>query len=208
MTKRANLSTVFNECALRGIVVNIENSCCHTVRQDKPKRNWIKAEETSIDRIIKEIEEEGSSRVVWHCNHEITDMVINIFSDNNYTAVTSKKGNKYDSIIVIIDLDDLPTEFLKEWCVEHNDNTEEEEEERIYQDSEVNFSKEEEDNEIIFHSSEDESENEDESEDNDLEYDKPIIDFSSEDYDETICPKGCKCVNCEDERIENEQSLS
>lgn len=183
MTKRANLSAVFNECALRGIVVNIENSCCHTIRENKPKLNWIRAEASSMDKIMEEIDEEGSARVVWRCNPEITDTVINIFSDNNYTA--AGKGDNYDKIVVIIDIDDLPTEFLKEWSEKIADNEEEvyctdDDEDRVDPDTEVMFSKEEEEEDIIFHS-EDESEEEDDDFD---DAEEPIVDLSSEEEDE------------------------
>ena len=68
MTIRANLKEVFDECKKKGLNVELGESYCSNIRISTPHSGgigWVHAEAEDDDRIMEDIEGEGSAEVTW-----------------------------------------------------------------------------------------------------------------------------------------------
>jgi len=194
MTIRANLKEVFNECAKKGLNIELGESYCSGTKSSTIQAGcigWVHAESEDDDRIMEDIEGEGSAEVTWCFGppekmNEIGNILLNAFTKKGYIVVWNiSMGCR---ISAVIEEEDLPLSFLEGWAnesdeeneSENNYEVEEEVEEnvRVSPEKEVVFSKEEEEG-LIFHSDEEEDEEEHEEENN-----SPIIDLDSDDEDE------------------------
>jgi hypothetical protein len=196
MTIRSNLKEVFDECKKKGLNVELGESYCSSIKSSTPHSSgigWVNAEAEDDDRIMEDIEGEGSAEVTWCFGplekiNEIGNILLNAFTKKGYIVVWNiSMGCR---ISAVIEEEDLPLSFLEGWANESDEEKESEndyevEEEieenvRISPEKEVVFSKEEEEG-LIFDSDEDEEEDEEEDED---ENNSPIIDLDSDDEDE------------------------
>ena len=205
MKVRTNIKEVFDTLRVNGFDIELGESCCSGPQSyplQSTKCGWIRACVENDDIIMVDINEEGSAEVSWNFGPQdkisvIADSIVNAFTKKGYIVVWNKKmGGK---ITAVIEIDDLPTSFLKKWIgnIIEEDDDDDFIEERIDPDLDVIFDKDE-DERSIFSTDEDEEEEEEEEDDAKSE---PVIDPSSEEEDEdTVCPEDCNCINCEAER--------
>jgi len=201
MKARANIKEVFNLIKESDIDIDLGESYCsgRQLHASLPlEKSWIRASAENDDRMMEDINDEGSAEVSWIFGPlekvtKIATTIVNAFTKKGYIVEWNKQmGGK---ITVVIDIDDLPQTFLDKWI--GNKPEEDEDEfinERVDPDSDVIFNKED-DEKSIFTSDDEEDEDDD-----DGEEDGPVIDPES---DDTMCPLGCVCVNCEEERGSN-----
>jgi len=204
MKARANIKEVFNLIKESDIDIDLGESYCsgRQLYVSLPlEKSWIRASAENDDRMMEDINDEGSAEVSWIFGPlekvtKIATTIVNSFTKKGYIVEWNKQmGGK---ITVVIDIDDLPQTFLDKWI--GNKPEEDEDEfisERVDPDSDVIFNKED-DEKSIFTSDDEEDEDDD-----DGEEDGPVIDPESEEDDDTMCPIGCVCVNCEEERSSN-----
>jgi hypothetical protein len=207
MKARANIKEVFNLIRESGICIDLGESYCSGTQLYPPshlQKSWIRATSENDDRMMEDINEEGSAEVSWVFGppEKVTTIgttIVNAFTKKGYIVEWNKRmGGK---ITVVIDVDDLPESFLDKWVGNKPEDDDEDDEfnnERVDPDSDVVFNKE--DDEKSIFSTDEEEEDEDDEDDS-----GPIIDPISdeeeeEEDDDTMCPRGCNCVNCEEER--------
>ena len=197
MTIRANLKEVFDECKKKGLNVELGESYCSNIRISTPHSGgigWVHAEAEDDDRIMEDIEGEGSAEVTWCFGppekiNVVGNILLNAFIKKGYIVVWNMSmGSR---ISAVIEEEDLPLSFLEGWANESERDEEDpeeedpeedpEEEDRVSPDKEVVFTKEDED-EIIFHSEDEEHDDDDDDEDkkSDLIID---LDDESDDYE-------------------------
>jgi hypothetical protein len=245
MNTRANLKEVFDDCDSKHIYVNLDDNYCTTTESEKASKGYIgriyAPQTQSIERIMEDLDEEGSADISWCFEGpnlaKVGDILNQIFRKKGYFAEWGK--GKTPEISAVIEEEDLPSSFVEKWRVhtEEDDlpeldkikvplvsDTKEEEfklldvedelsedelsedelsedEGRVDLDADVVFNKEDEEDNIF--SSEDEGDSSDEElEDEDSANSSSIVVPSSDEEDETVCPPGCDCVNCEAEREE------
>ena len=207
MKARANIKEVFNLIKDSDIDIDLGESYCSGTQlyPSLPlEKSWVRASSENDDRMMEDINDEGSAEVSWIFGPiekvtKIATTIVNAFTKKGYIVEWNKQmGGK---ITVVIDIDDLPPSFLDKWIGNKPDEEDEDEDEfineRVDPDSDVIFNKED-DEQSIFTSDDEEEEDEDEGEE-----DGPVIDPESEEDDDTMCPIGCVCVNCEEERSSN-----
>ena len=214
MTKRGNIKEVFDICKEKGLQLYLSSSYCSGPPEEtidglgSSGKGWICAEDENDDRIIEDIDEEGSAEIKWFFGPpgkivSVGKIILKAFTDLGYIVEWNK--NMGGQIRAVIEEEDLPIEYLEKLIKEDdeeddneeedNEEDDEDEDERVDPEEEVVFNKED-DEKTIF--TDDEEEDEDEEEE-DEEKNCPVLDPSS-DEDDTICPKGCMCINCEEER--------
>ena len=190
MTIRANLKEVFDECKKKGLNVELGDSYCSSIKSSTPHSGgigWVYAEAEDDDRIMEDIEGEGSAEVTWCFGpaekiNVVGNILLNAFIKKGYIVVWNMSmGSR---ISAVIEEEDLPLSFLEGWANESERDEEEEpeeeepeEEDRVSPDKEVVFTKEDED-EIIFHSEDEEDEDDDEDDDKKSDL---IIDLDDDD---------------------------
>jgi hypothetical protein len=205
MTIRTNIKDVFDYLNRIGFDIKLGESCCSgpLASDEYCRRNgWLRATTETDYKMMEDINEEGSAEVSWSFGPEekvasMASSIVSAFTKKGYIVEWNKRmGGK---ITAIIEIDDLPTSFLDKWIGTNPEDEEEEEyfiEERVDPDADVVFNKEDEDA-PIFSSDENDSDEDDTDEDNKSE---PVIDPSDDESDDdTMCPKGCMCVNCKEE---------
>ena len=195
MTIRANLKEVFDECKKKGLNVELGESYCSSIKSSTPHSGgigWVYAEAEDDDRIMEDIEGEGSAEVTWCFGpsekiNVVGNILLNAFIKKGYIVVWNMSmGSR---ISAVIEEEDLPLSFLEGWANESERDEEDpeeedpeedpEEEDRVSPDKEVVFTKEDED-EIIFHSEDEEDDDDDEDKKSDLIID---LDDESDDYE-------------------------
>lgn len=166
MNSPSKLENIFNDCRKQNISVILSESCCHTSSTIKnfTNNNYIIAKEKQIDNIMKEIEEDGSAIVTWYFGGDIGYKLVDIFSSYDYIVNWHEDMEK--KIQAVVDMDDIPKVFLKEW---YSDKI----------NSDVIFTKEEEQDNIF----ESDPENTD-IESSVCDKDEPILDILSDDDSE------------------------
>ncbi len=195
MTIRGNLKEVFDECKKKGLNVDLGQSYCSGPRSSTSRVGsvgWVFAEAEDDDRIMEDIEGEGSAEVTWCFGppekmKSVGNILLNAFTKKGYIVVWNMSMGC--RISAVIEEEDLPLSFLEGWANESEEEEPEPEEEepeeeeieenRVSPDKEVVFSKEDEDK-IIFDSDEDEDEDEDE-DDKDDKKSSLILDLDSDD---------------------------
>lgn len=194
MTIRANLKEVFDECKKKGLNVQLGESYCSSIKSSTPHSGaigWVNAEAEDDDRIMEDIEGEGSAEVTWCFGppekmNVVGNILLNAFIKKGYIVVwNTSMGCR---VSAVIEEEDLPLSFLEGWANESESEPEEEPEpeeeeepeDRVSPEKEVVFSKQEEEQALIFDSDDedDEEEDEDEEENNSL-----IIDLDSDEED-------------------------
>lgn len=213
MTKRGTIKEVFDICKEKGLQLYLGSSYCSGPPEETINdlgligKGWVCAEDENDDRIIEDIEGEGSAEIKWFFGPpkkivSVGKIILKAFTDLGYIVEWNK--NMGGQISAVIEEEDLPIEYLEKLNKEedeeededYEEDEEEDEEERVDPEEEVVFNKEDEEKTIFTDDDEDEEEDEDEE---DEEKSGPILDPSS-DEDDTVCPKGCTCINCEEER--------
>ena len=192
MTIRANLKEVFDECKKKGLNVELGDSYCSSIKSSTPHSGgigWVYAEAEDDDRIMEDIEGEGSAEVTWCFGpaekiNVVGNILLNAFIKKGYIVVWNMSmGSR---ISAVIEEEDLPLSFLEGWANEserdeeeepEEEEPEEEPEDRASPDKEVVFTKEDED-EIIFQS---EDEEDDDDDDDDDKKSDLIIDLDDDD---------------------------
>jgi hypothetical protein len=205
MTIQSNLKDVFDFLKREKIVINLNESYCSGPKPDlKEKKSWICAAAQDDNRIMEDINEEGSAEVTWNFGPKnkidtIASLLVKTFTKKGYIVKWNK--NMGGQITAVIEIDDLPRSFLEKWT---GDISEEEEdiliEKRVDPDAEVLFNDDDEDNTNF---SEEEDDYDDDDDDSDIKT-EIIIDPSTEEEnsdqdDDTLCPKNCQCINCKEE---------
>ena len=212
MKVQTSIKEVFDYLTVNGFDIELNESCCSSTQSQPSKyepSKWIRAVSENDDQMLDDINGEGSAVVSWNFGPQdkipkLAEKIVSAFTKKGYIVNWNKRmGGK---ITAVIEIDDLPISFLNK--LDENITETDFIEERVDPDLEVFFNKE--DERSIFSSSSDEEEDEDEddskseplidpsSEDEDKS--EPLIDPSSEDEEDTVCPEGCECVNCEAER--------
>jgi hypothetical protein len=213
MTKRGTIKEVFDICKEKGLQLYLGSSYCSGPPEETINdlgligKGWVCAEDENDDRIIEDIDGEGSAEIKWFFGPpkkivSVGKIILKAFTDLGYIVEWNK--NMGGQISAVIEEEDLPIEYLEKLNKEedeeededYEEDEEEDEEERVDPEEEVVFNKEDEEKTIFTDDDEDEEEDEDEE---DEEKSGPILDPSS-DEDDTVCPKGCTCINCEEER--------
>jgi hypothetical protein len=197
MTIRSNLKEVFDECKKKGLNVELGESYCSSIKSSTPHSGgigWVNAEAEDDDRIMEDIEGEGSAEVSWLFGppekmNVVGNILLNAFIKKGYIVVWNMSMGC--RISAVIEEEDLPLSFLEGWANESESEPEEEEPEeeseeeepddRVSPEKEVIFSKQEEEQALIFNS-DDEDEDDDEEEDDD-ENNTLIIDLDSDEED-------------------------
>lgn len=194
---------VFDSLIDKGIIITLSESYCSGPKPDlKQKTGWICAAAQDNNRIMEDINEEGSAEVTWHFGppnkiSTIASLLVKAFTKKGYIVKWNK--NMGGQITAVIEIDDLPRSFLEKWC---GSNLEEDDDEQLFihkrvdPDADVLFNDEDEDNTNFFSDEESEEENEEESE---VKIGLIIDPSSEEEEDDTVCPKNCTCVNCKEE---------
>ena len=210
MKVQTSIKDVFDYLTLNDFDIELNESCCSSTQSQPSEyepRKWIRAVSENDDQMLDDINGEGSAVVSWNFGPQdkipkLAETIVSAFTKKGYIVNWNKRmGGK---ISAVIEIDDLPISFLNK--LDENITETDFIEERVDPDSEVFFNKE--DERSIFSSS---SEEEEEEEDEDDAKSEPLIDPSSEDDEEdvnrssqdeedTVCPEGCECVNCEAER--------
>ena len=214
MTKRGTIKEVFDICKEKGLQLYLGSSYCSGPPEETINdlgligKGWVCAEDENDDRIIEDIDGEGSAEIKWFFGPpkkivSVGKIILKAFTDLGYIVEWNK--NMGGQISAVIEEEDLPIEYLEKLNKEEDEEEdedyeeeEEDEEERVDPEEEVVFNKEDEEKTIFTDDDEEEDEEEDEDEE-DEEKSGPILDPSS-DEDDTVCPKGCTCINCEEER--------
>ena len=200
MKVRSNIKEVFEECRDKGVLVELGSSYCSgpLISKGTKGSGWICAAAQDDDRIMEDIEGEGSAEVTWFFGplgklSSIGSILLDIFTKKGYIVKWNKSmGGK---ITAVIEEEDLPLEFLEGWNNESDDDNPDldaesyasDDENRINPEEEVVFNKQEEEQGANFQSDEDEDEDEheDEDEDEDEDITGPLIDpCSDEEKDE------------------------
>ena len=193
MTIRANLKEVFDECKKKGLNVQLGESYCSSIKSSTPHSGaigWVNAEAEDDDRIMEDIEGEGSAEVSWCFGppekmNVVGNILLNAFIKKGYIVVwNTSMGCR---VSAVIEEEDLPLSFLEGWANESESEPEEEEsepepeepEDRVSPEKEVVFSKQEEEQALIF----DSDDEEDEDEEDDEENNSLIIDLDSDEED-------------------------
>jgi hypothetical protein len=190
MKSRSNIKEVFEECRGKGLLIELGSSYCSgpLIEEGTKGSGWICAAAQDDDRIMEDIEGEGSAEVTWFFGplgkiSSIASILVDIFTKKGYIVKWNKSmGGK---ITAVIEEEDLPLDFLEGWNNESDDDKPDldaesyasDDENRINPEEEVVFNKQEEEQSAIFQSDEDEDEDEDEEE-------GPVIDPCSEEDDE------------------------
>jgi hypothetical protein len=197
MKVRTNIKEVFDYLIKNGFDVDLGESCCSSTQSYPSNHKWIRAVAENDDQMMDDINGEGCAEVSWIFGPQdkislLAETIVDAFTKKGYIVGWNKRmGGK---ITAVIEIDDLPISFLNKWDGNNSENEDNDFiEERIDPDTEVIFNKED-DERSIFSSEEEEEEEEDDSKS------EPLIDPSSEEDEDTMCPEGCDCVNCEEER--------
>jgi len=211
MKVQTTIKEVFDYLKVNGFDIELNESCCSSTHSQPSKyvsSKWIRAVAENDEQMLDDINGEGSAEISWNFGPQdkipkLAETIVSAFTKKGYIVNWNKRmGGK---ITVVIEIDDLPISFLNK-LDENITETDFIEEERIDPDSEVFFNKEEDERSIFSSSEEEEEEEEDDAKS------EPLIDPSQEDEDEdksellsdededTVCPEGCECINCEAER--------
>ena len=179
MTIQSNLKEVFDILKEKGVIIELGDSYCSGTHRDSPiktKKGWVCSTTQDDDRLMEDINGEGTAEVTWTFGPPvkveiIAEWLVNAFTKKGYIVEWDKSmGNQ---ITAVIEIDDLPRSFLQTWSGNN-----------LFIDDEII----------------DEEDDDNDNEEDDYE---PVVDPSdneeeSTDEDETLCMVGCKCVNCKD----------
>jgi hypothetical protein len=211
MKVQTTIKEVFDYLKVNGFDIELNESCCSST-QSQPSEyvsnKWIRAVFENDDQMLDDINGEGSAEVSWNFGPQdkipkLAETIVSAFTKKGYIVNWNKRmGGK---ITAVIEIDDLPISFLNK-LDENITETDFIEEERIDPDSEVFFNKEEDERSIFSSSSEEEEDEEDDkseplidpSQEDEEDYKSDLASDEDEDED-TVCPEGCECVNCEAE---------
>jgi hypothetical protein len=193
MKARSNIKEIFEECRDKGLLIELESSYCSGKLISKgTKTGWICAASQDDDRIMEDIEGEGSAEVTWFFGplekiHSIGSILVELFTKHGYIVKWNKSmGGK---ITAVIEEEDLPLNFLEGWNNESDDEKDDkldfdddsyasDDENRINPEVEVVFKKEEEEQHANFQSDEDDEDDDEEDEKDDNT--GPVIDLCSD----------------------------
>lgn len=188
---RSNIKEVFDECRNKGLLVELGSSYCSgsLITKGVGGGEWICAAAQDDDRIMEDIDGEGSAEVTWFFGppgkvSRVGSMLVDVFTKKGYIVQWNKSmGGK---ITAVIEEEDLPLDFLEGWNNESDDENPDldaesyasDDENRIDPEVEVVFNKQEEEECANFDSEEEEEEDEEEDETG------PVIDPCIEEEDE------------------------
>ena len=203
MTIQSNLKEVFDILNEKGVIIELGDSYCSGTHRDSPiktKKGWVCSTTQDDDRLMEDINGEGTAEVTWTFGPPvkveiIAEWLVNAFTKKGYIVEWDKSmGNQ---ITAVIEIDDLPRSFLQTWSGNNLFIDDEIIEERVNPDDEVVFNEDDEDR-TIFSTDEEDDDNDNEEDDYEPVVDPSDNEEESTDEDETLCMVGCKCVNCKD----------
>lgn len=141
MNTRANLREVFVECNSRGIMTSLDDSYCFSEDVEKVKNSfrssskhigYVYANEKPLEQIMEDIDGEGSSTVYWSFEGrtkknraKVGYILAEVFQQMGY--IVEWDESMEPKIAAVIEEEDLPENFLKNWR-SANDEVEEEDE--------------------------------------------------------------------------------
>ena len=164
---RDKLSVVFADCREQGILVFLDEGYCSTTEEatqneDTSAIGLIYAQTEDPGCAMTDILEEGSAVVEWAFEalddddtERLVASITSIFEAHGYEVDVDPD---IETVSAVIEQADLPETFFLEWCSKNRvEESDAEDMDRIDPDSEVVFTKSEEQQERLFDSSDDES---------------------------------------------------
>ena len=167
---QGKLTKVFTELERKGVVLFLDESYCCTCEhpedlRDTDKIGFVYAQGENPDTIMVDIVEEGSAVATWNFEvygdndtNKLGEIISGVFKSHRYITEW-KKGLEVISTVIVED--DLPSDFVKTWFEKnYTHEIDGEDDSRVDPEEEVCFTKDEENQESIFRSSDEESEDE------------------------------------------------